>query len=448
MSDILSKAREYERVNAVPAENKPLFHATAPVGWINDPNGFSLYNGEYHLFYQYNPYATKWGPMHWGHLTTGDFIRWQTLPCALAPDSPFDKDGCFSGTAITDSGQHVLMYTGVADNKQTQCIAVGDGLNYKKLEGNPVIDLNSANFRDPKIWRDDNCFKAVVAYLGEGGGELTEFESKDLINWKATGILDRCDNKLGKMWECPDVFYLNNINTIMFAAQGMDGYENGSHPGDIGLYLLHDENGERISGAGIIDYGFDFYAPQTMEASDGRRVMIAWAQSWDNYMTPVDFKYSGMMTLPREIKLNSDKLIQYPVSELDNYLRESSHPANGRVFDLRVEAETDDWFQIKLASNDKYFTAITYDSLRDTLTVDRTRSGIRKGAAHTRTINVRDRAGKIDLRVIMDKYIMEVFVNNGEQAFTCLIYTPLDCDGISFGGSKFKYNAVKYDISI
>jgi beta-fructofuranosidase len=384
--------------------------------------------------------------MHWGHLTSKDFIRWQTLPCALAPDSPFDKDGCFSGTAIADNGRHVLMYTGVAGNKQTQCIAIGDGLNYEKLGDNPVIDLNSDNFRDPKIWRDGNCYKTVVAYLGERGGELKEFESKDLISWKANGIIDRCDNKLGRMWECPDVFYLDNVKTLMFSAQGMDGAENGSHPGDIGLYLLHNENRERISAAEIIDYGFDFYAPQTTEAPDGRRIMIAWAQSWDNYMTPVDFKYSGMMTVPREIKLNGGRLIQCPVRELDNYLCESSRPGNGRVFDLRVEAETSDWFQIKLASDDKYYTAVTYDSLRDTLTIDRTRSGIRKGAAHTRSVKVRNRAGKIDLRIIMDKYIMEVFVNNGEQAFTCLIYTLLGCDGISFGGSRFKYNAVKYDI--
>ena len=111
----LQRARDFEK-KYIPyvAEELPRFHVTGGIGWINDPNGFAPYHGEYHLFYQYHPYDVKWGPMHWGHVKTKDFVRWERLPVALAPDMDYDKDGCFSGGAVEmPDGRHLLMYTGV-----------------------------------------------------------------------------------------------------------------------------------------------------------------------------------------------------------------------------------------------------------------------------------------------------------------------------------------------
>lgn len=118
ISSSLEKARKYEREKLAEPEKYPVFHITAPVGWINDPNGFSLYQGEYHLFYQYHPYDNHWGPMHWGHCKTVDFVRWDRLPCALAPDMDYDGQGCFSGSAIEYEGKHILMYTGVKETEK------------------------------------------------------------------------------------------------------------------------------------------------------------------------------------------------------------------------------------------------------------------------------------------------------------------------------------------
>ena len=163
------KADEYIEKNRVDRADKPEFHLTTPVGWLNDPNGFSIYGGKAHLFYQFHPYSTEWGPMHWGHSTSDDFIRWEELPTALAPDSDYDAFGCFSGTAIENDGKHVLFYTGVVEEKladgtknviQNQCMAVGDGISYEKISGNPVVDgkimpeeCSRADFRDPKVWK-------------------------------------------------------------------------------------------------------------------------------------------------------------------------------------------------------------------------------------------------------------------------------------------------------
>ena len=181
-SQVLEKARQYEQIGEgrIREEARPLFHLAARTGWMNDPNGFSFYKGNYHLFYQYHPYDSHWGPMHWGHGVTKDLIHWEYLPAAMAPDMPYDRDGCFSGSAVElDDGRQLLMYTGVVKEVQpdgskreiqTQCIAVGDGLNYEKYGENPVLtrtDLPEGgspfDFRDPRIWREgDGTFRCVA----------------------------------------------------------------------------------------------------------------------------------------------------------------------------------------------------------------------------------------------------------------------------------------------
>ena len=128
------------------AENRPAFHLSVQTGWLNDPNGFSYYNGKYHMFYQYNPYDSHWDSMHWGHAVSEDLLHWEYLPAALAPDESYDRDGCFSGSAVTlPDGRQLLMYTGVGRERhsnggtvdcQNQCIAVGDGVDYEKCENN------------------------------------------------------------------------------------------------------------------------------------------------------------------------------------------------------------------------------------------------------------------------------------------------------------------------
>ena len=121
MDSKLQQARNYEEIygDRIPKAERPLFHVVPRIGWMNDPNGFSVYKGEYHLFYQYYPYNTSWGPMHWGHVKTKDLIRWEWLPAAIAPDAEYDNAGCFSGSAVEmPDGRQLLMYTGVKENQR------------------------------------------------------------------------------------------------------------------------------------------------------------------------------------------------------------------------------------------------------------------------------------------------------------------------------------------
>lgn len=481
----LEQARQYERQHQTAAQERPAFHVTAPVGWINDPNGFSLFQGEYHLFYQYHPYSSLWGPMHWGHCKTKDFIRWTWLPCALAPDEAYDGQGCFSGSAVEQDGKHLLMYTGVREREkedgtkevfQTQCMAVGDGTDYVKLQENPVILADSlpegssaADFRDPKIWREDGRFYAVIGSLdGDGSGQIALFSSADGTGWSFESILDRNQGRYGKMWECPDFFTLDSRQVLIVSPQFMRAEGLEFHNGNNSIYFVGSYEKEKKcflrKEARQIDYGLDFYAPQTLETADGRRIMIAWMKSWDNDLTPEGAGWSGMMTVPRELRLDGERLIQNPVRELETYRRNEVRHAvrltredgekaldgiSGRVLDMTVELKAGDYevFQIALAADSDSRTLLVYDRKRATLTTDRTWSGLRKDQVCVRSAAVREREGKLKLRIVMDRFSAEVFVNDGETAMSTVIHTDQKAQGIFFScDGTAEISVVKYDL--
>lgn len=483
----LEKARAYEkeRYEITDKTKRPLFHVTAPIGWINDPNGFSRYQDSYHLFCQYHPYSTVWGPMHWSHNVTKDFIKWEKLPCAMAPDTEYDGQGCFSGSAVESDGKHILMYTSVVDKleedgshyiRQTQSIAIGDGLNYEKIEENPVLKAevlpegsSLEDFRDPRIWKEGDTFYAVVgSRASDGSGQIAYFSSKDVKEWKFEGIIDASKNEYGKMWECPDFFTLEGKDVLIVSPQNMTakGYE--IHNGNNVLYFtgkLDKENKIYHRGEGRqVDFGLDFYAPQTVETTDGRRVMIGWLQSWDNYMAPADMDWAGMMTIPRELHFEGDKLVQFPVREFAEYHQNEVVYQNvaikdqamtlanisGRVVDLFVDVEAGDYekFIIDVASDEKgHKTSLIYDRRDGLFTVDRNYSGIDRDILTNRSMLLDTNSEKISLRIVMDKYSLEVFVNGGRQAMSNLIYTGLSAQDITFSAvGTAEFSVKKYDI--
>ncbi len=487
MSSSLQKAREYEKNETVkiPIEQKPSFHACSPVGWINDPNGFSIFQDEVHLMCQYHPYTTQWGPMHWAHYKSKDFIKWELLPVCMAPDQEYDSFGCFSGSAIEHDGKHVLVYTGVVVGddeegkhfeRQTQCLAIGDGVDYEKSDVNPIIGADmlpdgasKVDFRDPKIWKDENTFYVIVGNRNEdGSGQLLLYSSEDLKQWKYCGVVDKCENRYGKMWECPDMFPLEGKYVILTSPQDMcaEGLE--FHSGNGTLCLIGDFDKEQVKfereTESAIDYGLDFYASQTTETKDGRRIMIAWMQSWDNYNTPGEFRWSGQMTVPRELHIKNGRLYQLPVKELENYYANTVnykdvivHEAmelegvSGREIDMTIDIQAGDYeeFRIQLAKSQKFYTEISYNAKKGILTFDRNHAGSRRDFICQRSMKVESQDGKIRLRVVMDKYSVEIFANDGEKAMTSLIYTPMDADKILFKTDGTAYiDIVKHDVVV
>ncbi len=491
MSQTLRDARAYEeeRELFIKPEDRPGFHLSARVGWMNDPNGFSFYQGQYHMFYQYYPYDSHWGPMHWGHAVSKDLLHWQYLPAALAPDMPYDHAGCFSGSAIElPDGRHLLLYTGVSRevtdsgelrDVQTQNLAIGDGVNYKKYPHNPVItaaDLPAGgsreHFRDPKIWREpDGTYRAIAAnYAGEGGGQMLIFRSDDAFAWQFDSVLSRNDGRIGRMWECPDLFRLDGKDVLLASSQDMlpKGFE--YHNGNGTFYFIghiDPETGRIVEESDhAADYGIDFYAPQTVLTPDGRRVMIGWMQNWDTCnLHTKSTPWFGQMSLPRELHVKDGILYQTPIRELEAMRRnkvEYDHitvendeivlpGVSGRMVDMEIELEAGDFtrFAVWFAKNENYHTGFSFRPHESVLKVDRKFSGSRRAIIHQRRAKVRHENGKLKLRLILDRYSAEMFVNDGEKVMTATLYTDLDAEGIAFfADGKASFRVTKYDLAL
>ena len=475
MSSKLDKAREYEvkKEKMIPDEMRPGFHLSPRCGWMNDPNGLSIFGGEYHLFYQYYPYETVWGPMHWGHATSTDLINWKYLPAAMAPDEEYDKDGCFSGSAVaTDAGKHVLIYTGVHKEEdengdmheyQTQCVAVGDGVNYEKYGNNPVIRASALpkgagiyDFRDPKVWKENGKYYMIVGNKTEDkDGQLLLFTSDDCFNWTYDRVVIKNNHRFGVMWECPDFFPLDGKQVLLTSPQDMLPEELEFHNGNGTLCIIgsNDKDGNfNEENCQAVDYGIDFYAPQTIASADGRRIMIGWMQNWDTCgIRRDDLPWFGQMSFPREIWIENNRLMQKPLREIENYYgkrisrqnvliseRASLSSIEGRCIDMTVKVRPalEDAlyrkFEIRFADNGKSYSTIEYDPVDNIVKIDRKHSGSRRAIVHQRRCRVSNNKGKITLRLILDRFSMELFINDGEQVMSMVILTDVKAEGISF----------------
>ncbi|MBB6675188.1 glycoside hydrolase family 32 protein [Cohnella nanjingensis] len=451
-------------------------------GWMNDPNGFVPYRGNYHLFYQHYPYLPTWGPMHWGHAVSRDLIKWTYLPIALAPGESYDSGGCFSGSAIEKDGALYLMYTGHVvtgpdsskDYWQTQNLAVSeDGVFFRKYEGNPVIGLpqipagaSLKDFRDPKVFERDGSYYVVIGSNdGQGNGQILLYRSADLTDWTFIGIMAKSGGEMGNNWECPDFFSIGETDFLMFSPQRMppQGRDYGNLHSTLYMRGRWDERSGEFHSVGYapMDQGFDFYAPQSTLDERGRRIVIGWMDMWESEMpTQQGHQWAGAMTLPREMIVLGGQVRFRPVAEIENYRGERFE-----LRDLALEGETivetagDSYeleavfdagdaarFGLKLRVGGGEETVLSYSQPEGVFALDRNRSGIGPGGVRETAIPLRD--GKLMLRVFVDRSSLEVFLQDGEKVMTARIYPGSGSLGIAaFSDGKSRLASLrKWDI--
>ncbi|MDY9920036.1 MAG: 2,6-beta-D-fructofuranosidase [Proteiniphilum sp.] len=335
--------------NLYKEKNRPQFHFTTRRGWINDPNGLIYYDGEYHLFYQHNPYEREWENMHWGHAVSKDLVHWEELPSALYPDH---LGGMFSGSAVMDydntAGYNkgktpamIAIYTAAGADKQVQCIAysLDKGRTFTKYEANPVIDSrhiwNSKDTRDPKVfWYTPG--KHWVMVLNERDGHSI-YTSSNLKDWKY-------ESHVTGFWECPELFELpvdgnpNNTKWVMYGASGT--YMLGSFDGKV----FTPEKGKYQYTTGAI------YAAQTFtNMPDSRRIQVGWGR-----ISHPEMPFNGMMLLPTELTLRTTKdgprLFNLPVKETETLftpVRDWQNLTSDKANDLLKEFYNTDCLRIK-----------------------------------------------------------------------------------------------------
>ncbi len=355
------------------------YHYSPAKGWINDPNGLVYYKGYYHVFYQHAPdYEVPWKqPMHWGHARTKDFLRWEELPVALYPDREYDSNGCWSGTAIVKDDVLYLFYASVRGKEHIQTVSVAyseDGIHFEKYEKNPIIDHypaeGSSDFRDPAVCCIDGNYYCVMASGNpqERVARLLLYKSEDLFRWEYLGVMSEWAE--GKYAECPSFMMAKDRCLLTASVCTLEK----KHFFTVMYGRL--ENGKfKVEYSAEVDKGPDQYAGQAFCDHRGRNILLSWIPGW-KYSGYAE-KDVGCMSVPREIKLINGKIYGYPVEELQ-YLLKDEDPSVKR---------TEQGFVIERKGR----SPVVYEG------------------------EVRE------LKILRDGYVVEVFVNGGEEVYTALL---------------------------
>lgn len=435
--------REQERQEKTVQKDqwRPLLHVAPPFGWLNDPNGLCQYRGTYHAFYQFAPFQADCGLKFWGHCTSSDLLHWQFQGAPLMPDEPFDCHGVYSGSALVEDGKMYLYYTGnvkksgdydyVNDGRESSTVlAVSeDGFCF---EGKELLMTNAdypaditLHVRDPKVWKQDGVYYMVQgARTKDNVGVVLIFSSEDKRNWHYIGRIEPKE-KFGYMWECPDLFELDGQTVLCVSPQGVeqDGLKY-ANKYQSGICLLDgDFRGRTKPGAfRELDGGFDFYAPQSFQAEDGRRILIGWMGMADDgsYTNKTVLNgWQNTLTLPRELSLEDGIVCQNPVRELDGWWNEEIS------FKNTFQGKTDTCFELDLhpEGGDVRVTLfgglmLRYLSKEKIFRMEFTDRELGCG----RTMRGREMELLTDMRIVADVSCVEVFLNGGRDVFSTRCY--------------------------
>lgn len=447
------------------SDYRPAYHFTPPLHWMNDPNGLVYNNGTFHLFYQYNPDASVWGNINWGHATSTDLFNWKDQPVAIAPDA---QGLIFSGSAVVDanntsglkSGSEnpmVAVYT-IAGTQQAQGMAYSNdgGTSWTKYVSNPVLpNPGTTDFRDPKVSWNAAVQKWIMALAT--GNKISFYSSADLKSWTYESAFGENTGAHGGVWECPDLFQLpvegsSATKWVLLVSVNPGGPNGGSST----QYFVGDFDGHTFTTKAQntlwVDYGTDNYAGVTynnIPAADGRRVLIGWMSNWNYAQQVTTTSWRSTMTVPRTLSLagkdGSYLLKSYPVDELKNYeagTADTAITAPATVIQLQgnriiksgsyemnftADLNATNTFQVQIGNSREKFS-ISLDKVNGNLVMDRGTSGnVDFNGVFKQQILcpfVPETGKTTDFRILVDKTSVELFINGGEKVMTA-IYFPV-----------------------
>jgi fructan beta-fructosidase len=447
--------------------HRPQYHYTSKVNWFNDPNGLIYHNGLYHMYYQYNPKGTQWGNMSWGHATSKDLIHWKEHQVAI----DMNEHMIFSGTTAIDKNNDsglcknedciIAAYTSfeyttdedesIQAIAQHQSLAVSNdgGYSYQQYDGNPVLDIRSKEFRDPKIFKHEDSWVMLITLADQH--TIAFYESKDLKNWKEVSRFGTLGDT-HSVWECPDLFPLKIGNKTKWVLTVSAG-----HPQQKGYYAMQyfigEFNGTHFTPDSLdypryLDFGKDFYAGITFAntASKDFVTMLGWLGCHVYTKDTPTSHWRGAMSLPRELRLkelnNSLHLVGCVAKNITK-----QHDAKWHQSSIDVETSVEIPLEskafvaefeiskaiakagIEVLSNGTTKTIIGFDSAKNEVFLDRTNSGnieFNEKFPSTETAPLDSQKDTIKLTVYVDHSIVEVFVNEGEIMITDRVFPSED----------------------
>ncbi len=469
--------------------HRPQYHFSPPANWMNDPNGLVYYQGEYHLFYQYHPGSSVWGPMHWGHAVSTDLVNWQHLPIALYPD---EKGTIFSGCALIDwentagFGKEAMVAVFThdrADHSQCQSLAFSNdrGRTWTKYAGNPVLQSPEGlrDFRDPKVfWYSESGGGHWVMALAALNA-IRFYISHDLIHWTPSGMFGETYGCQAGVWETPDLFQLPVDNEPVSRWVLTVGVGNGGPGGKSGMqYFVGHFDGKTFTSEYDenttlwMDFGADYYAAQSWsDEPHGRRLMIGWHSNWQYARVVPTTTWRGVCSLPRELSLKRTesgiRLVQQPTVGIFAQRTEYIHlqdivlapgenrieGMHGDVCEIRAEFKLNQrstCFGVRVRVGESEETRIGYDVAQQKLFVDRTRAGqssFDPGFAVVHSAHLVPENGAVHLHIFVDCSSLEVFGNNGQVVVADMIFPDALSQGIvlfSVGGETVLKNLEFY----
>lgn len=420
---LIDEANETLKNNNIPRYK---FHLTANSGWSNDPNGLVYFKNQYHVFFQNNPFVQNTNQIFWGHFVSNDLIKWKQVKFALAPDQEYDADGCFSGSAIVIKNKLILVYTGhkkIADSYvESICLAESeDGVEFKKIDNNPVIlpnfEINTKRFRDPKVFfRGGSYYILIGSESKQKKGQLLLYRSKSIYHdWEFVGKVENKSSDFGNMIECPDYFDIADKTVIIGSPKGIKTKE--KHGFDACYYIkkFNFNNGLLPLGKKL-DYGRDFYAPQTLyDPLNKERLLIGWFGLPGEQEKEAEYHFNsiGALTIPRKISEKNGTLITEPASEYLK-LRQGCIKKVEKMNQYSVQSEfifsnIASSFLLKIFSKKAEYLLKFKNNVLTVRITDMTEERINK-VVGLKQINFLD--------LFIDNGLTELFINKGEKVLS------------------------------